>query len=225
MKKHPVPKSIWVNQKDYGLDPGVLVLIRQLPLTGLLLLSKYWVFIGFGDLDSENWRPRIDAFHKCLISWQSRHLSFSRKTLVANDLALSRIWYVASLVHMPEWVLRQLNFCLFDFFWSGKKDLVKWTVVVQPKSDGGFSVVSISLKVKALIIQWIRRFAASPGAWVSLLIYWLFDRFGVDPVTVLSSLSFFVSNSLPPFYCDLLSTWRTINGHADLLVIWLFLVA
>ena len=92
---------------------------------------------------------------------------------------------------MPEWVLRQLN-CLFDFFWSGKKDLVKWTIVVQPKSDGGFSVVSISLKVKALIIQWIRRFAASPGAWVSLLTYWLFDRFGVDPVTVLSSPSFFV---------------------------------
>ena len=171
MKKHPVPKSIWVNQKDYGLDPGVLVLIRQLPLTGLLLLSKYWLFIGFGDLDSENWSPRIDAVHKCLISWQSRHHSFSGKTLVANALALSRIWYVASLVHMPEWVLRELNSCVCDFFWSGKKDLVKRTVVVQPKSDGGFSVVSISLKVKALIIQWIRRLVVSPGAWVSLLTY------------------------------------------------------
>ena len=26
-----------------------------------------------------------------------------------------------------------------------------------------------------------------------------------------------MSNSLPPFYCDLLSAWRTINGHVDLL--------
>ena len=44
------------------------------------------------DLDEANWRPRIDAVSKCLTSWSSRSLSLSGKALVANALALSRVW-------------------------------------------------------------------------------------------------------------------------------------
>ena len=58
---------------------------------------------------------------------------------------------------------------------------------MQPKNGGSFAVFAINLKVQALLIQWVKRFATSPSAWVSLLTYWCFDRFGVDPVTLLST--------------------------------------
>ena len=77
------------------------------------IIKVLGVFIGFGDLDSANWRPRLDAVSDCLQSWRSRHLSLGGKALVLNALALSRIWYVASLVHMPVWVLRELNSLIF----------------------------------------------------------------------------------------------------------------
>ena len=51
---------------------------------------------------------------KTLLSWRLRNLSFRGKALVINALALSRIWYVPSLVHMPLWVLRMLNSLIFD---------------------------------------------------------------------------------------------------------------
>ena len=63
------------------------------------------VFISVGDLEADNWRPRIDAVERVLNSWRSRSLSFRGKALVVNALALSRVWYVASLVHMPPWAL------------------------------------------------------------------------------------------------------------------------
>ena len=148
------------------------------------MIKVLGVSIGFGDLDEANWRPRIDAVSKCLTSWSSRSLSLSGKALVANALDLSRVWYVASLVHMPRWVLKELNSLLFGFFWSGKKDKVNRKVVVQPKDCGGFSVVSIELKVQALLVQWFRRFVISPNSWVSLLTDCCFDRFGVDPCGV-----------------------------------------
>ena len=66
------------------------------------------IFIGFGDLDAANWNPRIDAVSKCLTSWRMRSLSYSGRAIVANALALSRIWYVASLVHMPNCVIKKL---------------------------------------------------------------------------------------------------------------------
>ena len=54
-------------------------------------------------MDEFNWRPSIEAVDKCLCSWHSRQLLFGGKALVCNALAISRIWYVASLVHMPSW--------------------------------------------------------------------------------------------------------------------------
>ena len=88
------------------------------------------VFIGAGDLDVDNWRPRIDAVDHVLKSWRSRSLSFRGKALVINALALSRVWYVASLVHMPAWVAKELASLAFSFFWSGKRELVSRSVVI-----------------------------------------------------------------------------------------------
>lgn len=64
------------------------------------MIKVLGVFIGFGDQDTANLRPRIASVSKCLLSWSSRSLPFSGKALVANALAVSRIWYVASLVYM-----------------------------------------------------------------------------------------------------------------------------
>lgn len=72
-------------------------------------LKVLGVFIGNDNVDTANGRPRIEAVENCLSSWRSRSLSFSGKALVINTLALSRIWYVSSLVHMPSWVLAELN--------------------------------------------------------------------------------------------------------------------
>ena len=120
-------------------------------------------FIGFGNLEEANWRPRIDAVERCPNSWRSRSLSLSGKALIINALAFSRVWYGASLVHMPSWVHRELNRLVFDFFWSGKRDLVARNVVIQSPDLGGFSVVSLQFKVYALLSQWAKHLLVSPG--------------------------------------------------------------
>lgn len=137
------------------------------------------VYIGHGDLAEANWRLRVDAVDRCLKSWRSRSLSYSGKALVANSLALSCVWYVTSLVHMPAWVSAELKKLLFNFFWSGKRDLVARKVLIHPKESGGFSFVSIDFKVAALLIQWVCRLVVCPNGWVYLLTYWLF-RFSRD---------------------------------------------
>lgn len=101
------------------------------------------VFVGVGNLDEDNWWPRITAVNNVLKSWRARSLSFSGKALVINALALSRIWYVASLIHMPPWVLGELSTLVFSFFWSGKCDLVSRSVVIQSPLFGGFSVLDV----------------------------------------------------------------------------------
>ena len=160
------------------------------------------VYLGNGSLEEENWRPRISAVEKCLNSWRGRSLSYADKALIVNALALSRVWYVASLIPMPDWVVAELNTLVFSFFWSGKCDLVARAVLHHSTLHGGFGVVSVRFKVHALLAQWVRRYVTSPNAWVHMMTFWFFDRFGVDPQTVLATPSLFllVPSGLPAFY-------------------------
>ena len=89
------------------------------------------IYVGLGNLEEDNWGPRICAVKKklCFLGVGVVFRS-GGKALVINALALSRIWHVASLVHMPPWVLRMLNSLIFDFFWKTKCELVSRAVVV-----------------------------------------------------------------------------------------------
>ena len=175
-------------------------------------LKVLGVFISVGDLEADNWHPRIDAVECVLNSWRSRSLSFRGKALVVNALALSRVRYVASLVHMPPWVLKELSSLAFSFFWSGKRDLVSCSVVVQPSLFGGFSVVDVKLKVWALLGQWVRRLASSSSGWVSFMSFWFNFHFGASPLTVFSWPYSYDPRVLPPFYRSLLLAWRGLDG-------------
>lgn len=140
-------KGLWLGSWSGRVDPPVALDWSSVKIKAL------GVFIGVGDLDEDNWRPRIMAVDNVLKSWRARSLSFRGKSLVINALALSRIWYVASLIHMPPWVLRELSSLVFSFFWSGKRDLVSRPVVIQPSVLGGFSVVDVKFKVWSLLGQ------------------------------------------------------------------------
>jgi len=201
-------EGLWLGAWRNRLDSPVAISWSSIKIKTL------GVFVGYGNLDEANWRPRIDAVERCLNSWRSRSLSLSGKALIINALALSRIWYVASLVFMPSWVCTELNKIIFSFFWSGKRDLVSRNVLFQSPDSGGFSVVSIQLKVHSLLAQWVRRLSISPNGWVYLLKYWLRDRFDATPLEVLASTSDFPISRLPQFYSSLFKAWCALKGSS-----------
>ena len=90
------------------------------------------------------------------------------------------------MIHMPQWVLRELNKVVFNFFWNGKPDLVTRDVIAQPPLSGGFSVINIQLKVWALLLQWVKRFSLSLSTWVSFFSFWCGQGFAASPVRLVS---------------------------------------
>ena len=181
------------------------------------------VFIGPSDLEEENWRPRIAAVENCLKAWRLRRLSFRGRAVVVNALALSRIWYVASLIPIPVWVLASLNRLIFPFFWGGKADLVARDVVIQSLDFGGFSLVCVQLKVWALHVQWVGRFVRRFSAWMQFLFYYTRVLYGSTPGDLLSYPRRVDFSSLPLFYQAVLSAWVAVDGGfsapADTLVV------
>ena len=203
-------KGLWLGGWSGRADPPVALDWNSVKIKAL------GVFVGIGDLEEDNWRPRISAVDNVFKSWRARSLSFCGKSLVINALALSRIWYVASLVHMPPWVLRELSILVFSFFWSGKRELVSRSVVIQPSLLGGFSVVDVKFKVWSLLGQWVKRFASSLSGWVPLMSFWFRSCFDASPLEVFSDPISFAPSLLPPFYRSLLTAWQGLGGSFSL---------
>ena len=199
-------KDLWLGPWANRSDPPVTLDWSSVKIKVL------GVFLGPGNLDDVNWKPRIAAVENTLSSWRQRILSFRGRALVINALALSRVWYVASLIHMPPWVLGELLRLLFSFFWKGKKDLVARAVVVQAPSVGGCSVVDVKLKVQSLLVQWVRRFVMSQSSWSGFLGFWFHSVFNSSPLEVFSRPFAFSPRALPPFYQSLLLAWRAVDG-------------
>ena len=199
-------KGLWLGPWANGSDPPVALEWSSVKIKVL------GVFLGPGNLDDDNWKHRIAAVENTLSSWRQRILSFQGLALVINALALSRMWYVASLIHMPPWVLGELLRLVFSFFWKGKKDLVARVVVVQAPSVGGFSVVDIKLKVQSLLVQWVRRLVTAQSSWSAFVHFWFHSVFNSSPVEVFSQSFAFSPRALPPFYQSLLLAWRAVDG-------------
>lgn len=199
-------KGLWLGSWNGRSDPPIALDWSSVKIKVL------GVFVGVGFLEEDNWRPRITAVENVLMSWKHRILSFRGRALVINALALSRVWYVASLIHMPAWVLKELNTLVFNFFWKGKRDLVARCIVVQPTLFAGFSVVSVKFKVWSLIAQWVKRFASSPSGWVSFMTYWFSTCLNASPAEVFSRPLSFDPGALPPFYQSLVTAWCSVGG-------------
>ena len=170
------------------------------------------IYVGPTVTDEDNWRPRISAVENVLHSWRQRSLSLSGRALIINSLALSRIWYVASMVPMPDSVSRELNTAIFKFFWKGKPDLVSRSTIAQHPFLGGLSVVSIGSKAQALLAQWVKRWSLNPGPWSTLMSFWFTSLFRSSPFEVFSCPFAFAPERLPPFYHALLLAWRSLEG-------------
>ena len=116
------------------------------------------------------------------------------------------------LAGLNFWVklLRELNTGLLNFFWGGKKDLVAFDVVIHHREDSGFQLVSFPSLAKC-IPSLPSGSSVCVFLLVSLLNFWCYNRFGVDPVfvfhTFIPCLPGFCRLSMLP--CSILKTsWK-----------------
>ena len=204
--------------KSKGLLCGTWIGRSQLPVVlqwSSTHLRCLGAAVGHGGLDKDNWDGRIESLRKVLVSWRQRSLSLSGKALVVNALALSGLWYMASVVHLPDSFLKQINSLVYPFFWSGKKDLVARDVVMQPLDSGGYNLVSTRLKVLSLHAIWIKRLSCYPSKWCAFFSFFVSRAYGASVDDILTDPAYYPPHLLPPFYASVLEGWALLGGHHD----------
>ena len=75
--------------------------------------------------------------------------------MIINTLGASGLWYMASVVNMPDWVHTRVSTAIWNFLWSGKTELVKRDICCLPWQHGGLSIVNELEKSHALKLPWV----------------------------------------------------------------------
>ena len=130
--------------------------------------------IGNGDYVSETWEGILGKFKKVVNMNKSRNLKLKGKSVLLNSLAMSKIWYVASVFPLSTIFLCNFKSEMFSFIWSDKPECIKREALYNDYKNGGIKLVNIELKVKAfLIIHICDLIYGDFKKWKSFALYWL----------------------------------------------------
>ena len=83
-----------------------------------------------------------------IVGWKSSDL----KSLIA-----SKPVYVATMKHLPQEILDDLQLMHKDFIWDGKRDKIEHCTLIRDCIDGGLKDVDLVSKFTSLKFIWIKR--------------------------------------------------------------------
>ena len=78
------------------------------------------------------------------------------KVLIVKSLAVSKFMYLASLIHIPQDIIKEINSIIYEFIWNGKTHKVKRKIFEQDFNKGGYKMIDFESAIKASKVMWIK---------------------------------------------------------------------
>ena len=103
-----------------------------------------------------NWLVTLNKIEKQLKFLGLRILSLRGKTTLINTLAMSKVWFLANVLPIPEWVIERLHRAIFENLWQKTNyNPVKRETLFLPVKSGGLGILSpkeqsLALRLKTL---------------------------------------------------------------------------
>ena len=156
-----------------------------------------------------NFKKRLKNMENLLASWKSRKLSLKGKVTVLNTLALSPLLYLASVIHVPEQVYKEVKSLMLDFLWDGKPSKVAYDILIQKTCDGGLKLVDFETKVRTLKLAWVQRLCnLSQANWKAAPLFLLDTK---DFNLYFKCNQETIKNLPSKFYSEVQSSWAKLQ--------------
>ena len=119
----------------------------------------------------------LGQIRKHLHRWAGNKLSLAGRIMIANQVILSSIWYIASCMDFSNHALKLARATVRNYMWSGKGESntrakVKWETAVLPIVRGGVKTIDPQWQASALLVKLlIRGMSVGYEPWKSLVRY------------------------------------------------------
>ena len=119
----------------------------------------------------------LGQIRKHLHRWAGNKLSLAGRIMVANQVILSSIWYLASCTDLSGNALKLARATVGNYIWSGKEQScararVKWATAVLPIVSGGIKILDPQWQSSALLTKLlVRGLSVGYEPWKALVRY------------------------------------------------------
>lgn len=119
----------------------------------------------------------LSQLRKHLFKWSNQKLSLVGRIMIANQVVLSSIWYLASCTDLSGKALKLARALVRNYMWSGRNEShtrarVKWDMAVLPIVRGGIKILDPQWQTSALLVKLlIRGLSAGYEPWKALVRY------------------------------------------------------
>jgi hypothetical protein len=177
-------------------------------------IKFYGVYIGTVAGNIKTWQNVLTKFEKCVNLYSRRDLSLRGRSTILNVVLCSSIWYVGSLISMPEIVLKKINKLVFKFLWNNKPELIKRETLLNDYQQGGLKVVDIKSKIESFRVrQVLQLIKGNKAKWKYYAVYWIGLQLR-KYVLSFASLSIPHAEQIPDYYENAIRLFRIFEALA-----------
>ena len=163
----------WKNKSNWPL--AYLKTEKEIKIFGIYFCNSYRAML------SKNWGYRFDRFNGSVKSWSSRSLpSLSAKIEVLKTFALSRLYYLASVLPVSKGISKKIETVMGKFIWNASGWLLRVAIdeLKNRVGMGGLNLVCINSMCKSLLLsQLLRLLKSSDTKTIDHVAYWIGDSF------------------------------------------------
>ena len=152
--------GIWLSSKERTWQWGETAGLKWLPPGEV---TRYLGFpFGLRIPQQEKDNKMLSQIRKHLSIWSHHKLSLAGRIMIANQVVLSSIWYLASCTDLSGKALKQARALVRNYMWSGKREAgtrtrVKWDTAVLPIVRGGIKILDPQWQTNALLVKLLIR--------------------------------------------------------------------
>ena len=149
-------------------------------------------------LSNFNWTKVLRKLQQKLSLYRYRSLSLHGKVLLLNAVALSKIWFLSSVIALPNWALRTLESHIFKFLWGDTGvEPIQRNTLYRPLHEGGLGILHPGRQNLALRMKFFLHLTnpLDTTPWTFFGRYWMastLPRFNPD-------WSFLSANNVPKY--------------------------
>ena len=104
----------------------------------------------------------LSQLRKHLFKWSNQNLSLAGRIMIANQVVLSSIWYLASCTDLSSKALKLARALVRNYIWSGRRDSsprarVRWDTTVLPIVHIGIKILDPQWQTSALMVKLLIR--------------------------------------------------------------------
>lgn len=125
-------------------------------------------------LNNKDWQEIKNRIEKKLGGWKGKLLTAGGRLVLINSVLSSLPMFMLSFFEIPKGVLEKIDCYRSRFYWQNdqhkkKYRLAKWTVMCQPKIQGGLGIPNLEIQNKCLLSKWLFKLLNEDGLWQELI--------------------------------------------------------